>query len=241
MSYYYTKIKTLINDQKNSITELNDYYTEYTISKLTETKNPMHNSFLLYSDLVTHLQTNIYNKKKMLLHKIDKTMECTVSFTSDNVPYTVYDDNDKVISEIKNRLFYLKSLHLRAIILDLVENDYVSDDTFYKPDKWIYDVMEDLECTFDGMVEYMKEFNEVFMDTCKVIFICMNKKFGYNGNLLVMNFLIYKRWADERFECNYSEFFQCLFGNFSEGRKMEESEIMKILEEYENSLNKEKK
>lgn len=233
MSYYYTRVRTIVDNQKDCAAELNDFYVEYSISRLCEAKNPRANSFLLYGDLVLHLKKHPYDRKRIVLHYIDKTKEFMLNFTNREDDYAEYDTNDDVLAEIKERLFYLKALHLRAIILDLIENDYTSDEPFYRPDKWIYEAMDDIEATFKGMNEMMGEFSAVFLDNCRDTFISKNRKLGYNGNLLVMNFMVYEKWAKRYFECDLGSFYECLHSNFSEGREMKTEEINSILSEYE--------
>ena len=128
---------------------------------------------------------------------------------------------EKEFVEFELRVFRLKILEMRACILDLVDSDYSEDiENIYKPEKWVLEVVKDLQSYFDfSNAEYIKifeDFNSVFLEELRMIFVSRNRRFGKNGNQLVLNLLFYKRFVDKVTECNFECFFAKFTSNFRE-------------------------
>lgn len=224
MSYYYEKIRHLISKHKEK-KPLEDHYKDQAIKILNTLFDPRHNGFLLLQDLETHLQ--IYsNDIELEVKTINNTKRPLIVDKKDS--YMASEKN--IISNLKKKMFFYKSLRLRAIILDIVDNDYISDiQTFYKPEKWIYDVINEIDETFDG-INCKNEFVYYFADVILKTFMCKNKKFGYNGNQLMINLIVYER----HFRCDISKCKNKLSIHFNVGRCMGLEELEKIIEEYDN-------
>ncbi|KAM0679249.1 hypothetical protein BDAP_000116 [Binucleata daphniae] len=193
MSFYYESIQTIIQKNKNNEDVLAKYYTETVINRLNEVKTPVRNCFVLLSDLCYHIKDYPYENMKLTLHTLDCTDEYAYNFTFKHEDAYKSNKNDELIEKLKIKLFSLKMLNIRALILDLIDVDYTSDSqTFYKPEKWIYEVIKEMEETFND-TNYKKDFHMFFLNDCKRIFMGQNERFGWYGNLLVMNFMVYEK------------------------------------------------
>ncbi|KAM0671873.1 hypothetical protein CWI42_040100 [Ordospora colligata] len=149
----------------------------------------------------------------------------------------IVDDADALLDEVLSH----KILQVRALILDLVDNDYSVDyEDVGMPERWIRKIVEDTRDTFDFESEFgMKAllmYNKKLLDEFCAIFVSTNKKFGSNGNQLLLNFYYYKKEigtkaceASKDTNDDFEEFFNTIKQSFR-------SDMYKTVEELEEIL-----
>lgn len=143
------------------------------------------------------------------------------------------------LAGVQSSVFETKILELRAYILDLVDQNYHEDiENVYRPEKWIVEVVKDLVMCFDlsdaEHVELFKAFNTLFLHEIHMIFISKNKRFGTNGNQLVLNLLFYKSRVDRMAACDFSEFFERIVQNFRTGAFKGMDVLQGVLDTHES-------
>lgn len=129
-----------------------------------------------------------------------------------------------------------KILQVRALILDLVDNDYTADcGTVYKPEKWIKQIVRDVTETFDLGTEFGKKlfllYNQKLLEEFCDIFISENRKFGSSGNQLLLNFYFYRKFVLRKVDVDFEGFFSRMRSSFAKDNFKPEEELEKILNE----------
>ncbi|KAM0676158.1 hypothetical protein GVAV_000121 [Gurleya vavrai] len=229
MSMFYLSIKNIIEKNKDNSLILSNHYIESSIEKINKLKDPQYHSFLLLSDIKEHLKSYDYEFKKYYKHTINMKGEENINNHEENFTAS---ENENVLQNITNRLFDLKILNLRALVLDLIETDYYSDfQDFCKPENWIFEVIAEIEKTFKNLKKHMELFNEKFLRECERIFLSRNAKFGYCGNLLMINLIVYEKWAKKHFEYDFYPFKKNFKNNFMEERLFDDDKLLKIIDE----------
>ncbi|KAM0684826.1 hypothetical protein COBT_003966, partial [Conglomerata obtusa] len=149
MSMYYLSIKNIIDKNKDNSLSLSNYYVESAIEKLNSVNEPKYHSFLLFMDVCKHLETFSYSNKTIILHTINQTNNFINDMNKEHKEKYTGNENNLIILQIKETLFHLKMLSIRALILDLIDSDYSSDSqSFYKAEKWVFEIIVEFENTF---------------------------------------------------------------------------------------------
>ncbi|ADM12141.2 uncharacterized protein Eint_090110 [Encephalitozoon intestinalis ATCC 50506] len=136
---------------------------------------------------------------------------------------------------IMNDVLDHKILQIRALILDLVDDDYTSDrKVIGRPEKWIKQITRDAEETFNFDDEFGKEVFSIYnrkllSEFCK-IFISENRKFGASGNQLLLNFCYYERFVRSKMEFNFQGFFNKITSFFKGHCYKSKEELERILD-----------
>ncbi|WEL39402.1 hypothetical protein PFJ87_09g00290 [Encephalitozoon hellem] len=139
------------------------------------------------------------------------------------------------INAIVNDVLDHKILQIRALILDLVDDDYTSDSKVIgRPEKWIKRIIEDAEETFSLDSEFGKRmfsiYNEKLLEEFCKIFISENRKFGTGGNQLLLNFYYYERFVQSKIEFDFQDFFSRMTSSFKDHCYRSKEELEKILD-----------
>lgn len=127
-----------------------------------------------------------------------------------------------------------KVLQTRALVLDLISNDYTGDNgTVYKPEEWIRQISRDIEETFDFDSDFGKTmfelYNKRLLEEFCDIFISENQRFGADGNQLLLNFHFYRRFVAARIELDFGSFFYRIRSCFRRDNAKSEEELEDIL------------
>lgn len=138
--------------------------------------------------------------------------------------------------ELAEEVLDHKVLQVRALVLDLVNSDYSSDcETVYKPEKWIREITRDIRDTFDFDSEFEQalfaSYNKKLLEEFCKIFISGNRRFGTNGNQLLLNLYHYRAFVLRRMDLQFDGFFHRVRVSFREGCDRPEQEILRILAE----------
>ncbi|KAH9411730.1 hypothetical protein HK407_04g08410 [Ordospora pajunii] len=153
------------------------------------------------------------------------------------------DDADALLDEVLSH----KILQVRALILDLVDNDYSVDyEDVRMPERWARKIVKDVGDTFDFGSEFgMKAFlmyNKKLLDEFCAIFVSANRKFGSNGNQLLLNFYYYKKEVGRKAcevskdtDNDFEEFFSTIKQSFRNNLYKTEEELDEILREKQNA------
>lgn len=108
----------------------------------------------------------------------------------------------------KEKLMRHKAIQTRAIILDLISTDYSIDvKCIYKPEKWIYKIIKDIELTFVNENKLLAYYNNFLVKEFLDIFINKVEKYGSNGNQLLVNFICYKKFISKFVKYDFQDFF----------------------------------
>ncbi|AFM98906.1 hypothetical protein KMI_11g16890 [Encephalitozoon hellem] len=139
------------------------------------------------------------------------------------------------VNAIVNDVLDHKILQIRALILDLVDDDYTSDSKVIgRPEKWIKRIIEDAEETFSLDSEFGKRmfsiYNEKLLEEFCKIFISENRKFGTGGNQLLLNFYYYERFVQSKIEFDFQDFFSRMTSSFKDHCYRSKEELEKILD-----------
>lgn len=140
------------------------------------------------------------------------------------------DGTDQLLEEVLDH----KVLQTRALILDLVDNDYSTGfEMIYKPEKWIEKLVEDIRETFDFSVDFGRmmfiSYNKKLLAEFCDIFTSENRKFGSNGNQLLLNFYYYKAFVETKVDFDFDGFFTKMRSHFEKENFKSEEELMEIL------------
>lgn len=181
-----------------------------------------------YTKLCTELEKE--GLSKFLIHAFSDLNEI-------NYKYNLIEN--KLILELKAKIFEQKILHLRATILDVLSTDYYEDTKYItKPEKWIKDVCEDLKNTFsletEPLLILFQEFNAELLKEFEEIFISKNRKFNSCGNLLVLNFLFYENFVKKFINYDFNYFLQNFLENIEKNKAMPLENLKKIFLKHKN-------
>lgn len=139
---------------------------------------------------------------------------------------------DQWIEDVLNH----KILQIRALVLDLVDNDYGGDcGAVRRPEKWIRQIVTDAKETFNASSEFGRDlfvaYNKKLLEEFCRIFVSKNCKFGVGGNQLLVNFHYYARFAAGRADLDFRGFFGEMTSHFKDGCLKPTEELRKILGE----------
>ncbi|KMV65491.1 hypothetical protein M970_090120 [Encephalitozoon cuniculi EcunIII-L] len=139
------------------------------------------------------------------------------------------------INDVIDDVLGHKILQVRALILDLVDDDYTGDrKAVGKPEKWIRQIVKDAEETFDLDSEFGKQLFSIYNvklleEFCK-IFTSKNRRFGAGGNQLLLNFYYYERFVTSKIEFDFQRFYDRMVSFFKDHCHRPRKELEKILD-----------
>lgn len=143
-------------------------------------------------------------------------------------------DGGDEVNAIMNDVLEHKILQIRALILDLVDDDYTSDSKIIgRPEKWIRGIIKDAEETFNLDDEFGKRmfsiYNEKLLKEFCRIFISENRRFGTGGNQLLLNLYYYERFVQSKIKFDFQNFFDKMTSFFRDHCYKPKEELEEIL------------
>ncbi|EJW04678.1 hypothetical protein EDEG_01126 [Edhazardia aedis USNM 41457] len=92
--------------------------------------------------------------------------------------------------------------------------------------------------SFKDLLEvYLEDLNMKLLQEFVDIFVAKNSKFGYYGNLLLLNFVVYERWVKKHLDFDFTGFYSIFSEHFVENRVMNFEKLNEIYDQYESGKN----
>ncbi|KAK6090428.1 hypothetical protein P3W45_000525 [Vairimorpha bombi] len=132
----------------------------------------------------------------------------------------------------KDELMRHKAIQTRALVLDLISTDYSVDvKCIYKPEKWVYEILKDVENTFVDETGLLSSYNEFLVKEFEDIFINKVEKYGSNGNQLLVNLICYKRFINKFVEFDFTDLFTKIKNQIDPIKLYQDKELESIVDD----------